>query len=629
MASQLPPLKLCRGASVCYQGKHHVIAQESGDLETLVLFDPDVSTLVTAQIKELTVLPSQAEKSEHDLSVIPQEAWAKALSIYEIIEPLAFIRRRTLEQVMERAIKAGVGVSTIYKWLHDFDRVGKVSVFLRKPRSDKGKRGISPEAEAIIEATIKTYYLSEQKFSPAKVAAKVDIECKLQGVEPPHSCTVRNRIKEISRYEKTKAREGRKAVDEQALLIKRHFDDAVVPLQLVQVDHTPLDISIVDDIHRLPVGRPWLTLLIDVFSRMVLGFSISLDPPGNLSLGLCLSHAILPKDKWLHKYGIDSKWPCWGKPRTIHADNAKEFRGEMLTNACMEYGINMEWRPVATPRYGAHIERYLGTLNSAIHALPGTTFSNVIKKGEYDSEGKAVLTLTELEAWVADQIVGVYHNDHHSQIGMPPIEKWKKGLIGSKRSPGIGVPEIVSNEQKLKLDLMPFELRTVQDYGITWDNIEYRHDILRRWVNEMDPDQPKLKRKFICRRDPRDVSVIWFWDPGVNEYFAIPYRNTSHPPISLWELKAAKKAAEEENTVGPLDENQIFRSYERQQRLVSNAKEQTKKVRRADQRSRLGLQNSAAHIPRRLLVPSTDAEIGEKVPADQRAGIQPFEIDEE
>jgi putative transposase len=407
MTSQLPPLRLLRGASVCYRGRHHVIAQESGDIETLVLFDPESSLLVTAQIKELSVLPKQIEKSELDLSVISEEAWAKALKIYSIIEPLAFMRRRTIAQVRQRAESCGVGVSTIYKWLHDFDRIGKVSVFLRKTRIDKGKRGISPEAEAVIEAVIKKHYLSEQKLSPAKVAAKIDIECKLQGIEPPHPCTVRNRIKEISRYEKTKAREGRKAADEQTLLIKRHFDDAVVPLQLVQVDHTPLDISVVDDVHRLPIGRPWLTLLIDVCSRMVLGFCISLDPPGNLSLGLCLSQAFLPKDKWLHKHGIDSKWPCWGKPRTIHADNAKEFRGEMLTKACMEYGINMEWRPVATPRYGAHIERYLGTLNSAIHALPGTTFSNVIKKGEYEPEQKAVLTLSELEAWITDQITGI------------------------------------------------------------------------------------------------------------------------------------------------------------------------------------------------------------------------------
>lgn len=628
MTSKLPLLKFTRGTSVCYQNRHYVIAQESGDLETVSLFDSENSCLVTALIKDLTAFPTRVEKPEIDLPVVTEEAWAKALDIFKIIEPLAFLRRRSLAQVKERAQQCGVGVSTLYGWLKDFDRIGKVSVFLRKTRSDKGKRAVSLEAEAVIKKVLEEHYLSEQKLSPAKVAKIIDFECKQKSIAPPHSCTVRNRIKEISRYEKTKAREGRKAADEQSLIIKRHFDDPIAPLQLVQVDHTPIDLSLVDDVYRQPIGRPWLTLLIDVFSRMVLGFVISLDPPGNLSLGLCLSHAFLPKEKWLSKLGIESKWPCWGIPRTIHADNAKEFRGEMLTLACREYGINLEWRPVATPRYGAHIERYLGTLNSSIHALPGTTFSNVAQKGEYDPDGKAVMTLAELEQWVTYQIIDIYHQEKHSGIGMPPLEKWKQGLIGTKRSPGIGMPARISNELKLKLDLMPFELRTVQDYGITWDHIEYRHDILRRWVNEMDPDQPKLKRKFVCRRDPRDVSVIWFWDPGVCEYFPIPYRNTSHPAISLWELRASTRQAEQENIVGPMDEMKIFAAYEHQRQIENQAKEKTKKIRRQEQRTRLGLKNSIAHVPRQSDVDDNIPEARQKVPAHQRRDIKPFEVDE-
>jgi len=42
-----------------------------------------------------------------------------------------------------------------------------------------------------------------------------------------------------------------------------------------------------------------LTLAIDVYSRMVVGFCISLDPPGAISTGLCIAHAVLPKEAWL------------------------------------------------------------------------------------------------------------------------------------------------------------------------------------------------------------------------------------------------------------------------------------------------------------------------------------------
>ena len=62
------------------------------------------------------------------------------------------------------------------------------------------------------------------------------------------------------------------------------------------MDHTKLDIILVDDIHRRPIGRPWITLAMDVFSRVVAGSYVSFDPPGALSTGLCLAHGILPKD---------------------------------------------------------------------------------------------------------------------------------------------------------------------------------------------------------------------------------------------------------------------------------------------------------------------------------------------
>jgi hypothetical protein len=67
----------------------------------------------------------------------------------------------------------------------------------------------------------------------------------------------------------------------------------------------------------------------------------------------------------------------------IHLDNAKEFHGEMLRRACEQYGIHLEYRPVAQPHMGRHIERLLGTLMRALHELPGATFSSPQQRGRY------------------------------------------------------------------------------------------------------------------------------------------------------------------------------------------------------------------------------------------------------
>ena len=105
-----------------------------------------------------------------------------------------------------------------------------------------------------------------------------------------------------------------------------------------------------------------MTLVMDVFSRAVLGFHISLDAPGAAAAGACVANAILPKERFLENFPkVRSQWNCWGKPRKLHMDNAGEFRGRMMRMACVNHGITLEWRPVRRPEYGEHIERIMGT----------------------------------------------------------------------------------------------------------------------------------------------------------------------------------------------------------------------------------------------------------------------------
>jgi putative transposase len=585
------------GSSVLYRGKPHVIRQESHDLATVMLYDEESGKLVEAKIEDLSPCALSSAPPTQDLAAINDEDWQEAKKIYDIIQPLLGKPNRTKADVLDRAVACNVHYVSIYRWIRQFESIGKVSVFLRSERKDKGKKLLSAEVEKIIADVIEAHYLSNQRWSPAKVCREIDRRCKRNKLELPHFNTIRNRLKRLDTYNTTKARFGTKAAEAEKLLLQGRFPGADVPLAVVQVDHTVVDIILVDSIHRQSIGRPWLTLLIDVCSRMILGFYISFDPPGNLSLGLCLAHAFMPKEKWLAGFGINTKWPCWGLPRTIHADNAKEFRGTMLQKACQEYGVNLEWRPVAKPRYGAHIERLLGTLNEEIHGLAGTTFSGIDEKGEYDSDGEATMSLDEFEAWFTHLCVDIYHQRPHSALGMPPIFKWQEGLLGTKKQAGIGVPARVGDERKLKLDLMPFETRTVQHYGIVWDHIEYQHDVLRRWVNEPDPANPKHKQKFLCRRDPRDISVIWFYDPEVCQYYAIPYRNTAHPAISIWELREAEKRVQAERPDVLIDENLIFQAYDKMQEIEESARKLTKKVRRNKERSRLGIASAREHLP--------------------------------
>jgi len=134
---------------------------------------------------------------------------------------------------------------------------------------------------------------------------------------------------------------------------------------------------------------------------------------------------------------------------------------------------------------------------------------------------------------------------------------------------------------------MPYAERTVQPHGITLDEIHYYDDILRPWISAADPSdgRGKRKRKFIIRRDPRDISRVHFYDPELKQYFELPYRHTAHPPISVWELREARRRLQEEGQKA-VNEGLLFDAYNRLRVLETEAMYETKKARRAAQRRR-------------------------------------------
>lgn len=584
------------------------------DFDAVLVRDAQTGQVRRTRLTELQPATPTATLTPPGLEELAEEDWQTAQRRLDVIRPLVHKRGRTRNEVSQRAREFGLHPNTVYKWLTVYEATGRLTSLMPKMRRDKGAPKLSADIEAIIQASIEDVYLTSQRKPISRVCDDVRRRCLNAGLEPPHANTIRNRIAQLAEPLRTKRRDGKKAASEAFSPIEGEFPGADWPLAVVQVDHTKLDIILVDDRHRRPIGRPWITLAIDVFSRMVAGFYVSFDPPGALSTGLCLAHAILPKEQWLARHDLDTEWPVWGFPKTLHMDNAKEFRGLMLQRACAEYGIDIDWRPVARPHFGGHIERLLGTASKEIHTLPGTTFSNPQQRGAYDSEGKAVLTLSEFETWLVVYIAKVYHQRTHSMLGMSPLAKYREGVFGSEYRPGVGLPARIADEDRLRLDFTPFLERTIQDYGVVIDDVHYYHDVLRRWIGAKDPTSPKTKRKFVFRRDPRDISAIWFFDPELRTYYPIPYRDTSHPAISLWELREAERLVKQAGKAP--DERALFDAYDRMRAIEEEAQVKTKAVRRAQQRRRDSLGADKPSVAK-----AQAAEAGTIAPA----AIEPFE----
>ncbi|MHB8391678.1 MAG: transposase [Acidobacteriaceae bacterium] len=582
------------GAIVSSGGKAYCVKrfESSGSILARDLTTGADLTLQLADLASSSI--DDKETTREDLGEMPDEAWERACEHYQIIAPLLEAPGE-VEAIRSAARTHEVSVPTLYRWMKAFRESGLVSSLVRKRRSDAGSAKIDPRAEEIISKILQERFLKSQKLKLKRTYMEVGVLCRKAGVRIPHANTFAQRVHAIAPEVKARTREGRNA----ALKFRAQrgsFPGADHPYAVLQIDHTPVDIILVDEIHRLPIGRPWITVAIDVFSRLVAGWYISFDPPGTLGTGMCIANAILSKEQRLAELDLAFPWPCQGLPVLIHLDNAKEFRGETLSSACQEWGIHLKFRKVKKPNYGGHIERLLGTLLTEIHALPGTTFSKPDKRENYNSEAHAAMTLKEFEQWLGNLILGIYHQRVHSVLNVTPLRRYQEGILGSEALPGIGQLPIVSDPEKLRTDLLPFERRTVQTKGIQIDNIFYYADVLQRWIGAREPGKLRKKRKFIVRCDPRNISSQLFYDPELKRYFRIPYRDVKHPPMSLWELRAVQRHLREQGKKD-VDEDTIFAAFEKMLQIEESAKTSTRKARLGQERRRHHAATAPITIP--------------------------------
>lgn len=532
-------------------------------------------------------LMNDKKKKTTDLGAISNDIWKPASEQHVLIKELFEMGRynRSKKDIENVATKLNKSPQTIYRLLAKYEKDDSVMTFIPKERVDKGSTKLSEEVEAIIQESIRRLLMKREFGTYKDVYRDVRMTCLKSELKSPGISTIRDRFLKVAEKDRVASRQGKKVAKEKFTPLRGSFPGANHPLDVIQIDHTLADLIIVDEIYRKPIGRPILTIAIDVYSRVLMGFNLWLEAPSAASVGLCLAHAMLPKGAWLAERGINADWPCFGKPRKIHTDNAKEFRGNVLGRACQSYGIDLEQRPKGSPNYGGNVERSFGSFMRKTHNLEGTTFSNTKSKFEYDSSGMALLTLKEFEYWFTIYITKIYHQEFHDGINTTPIARYEQGINGDDGQLPIGLPEKFWDEKRLRLDFMPFVERTVQEYGVLLDHIKYYDDILRTRIHEKDPKNPKSARNFIFRRDPSDISIIYFWDPELKAYFEIPYAHLGRPPASLWEVRAAIREQKAKGKAA-VDENIIFQGITEMREIESRAAFLKKGARRNEQRRR-------------------------------------------
>ena len=499
-------------------------------------------------------------RTQGQLERFEEKRWKQ---IERIAQALRALGGDPLTQPRAQALAKRLGVHwrTIYRYRARLAQIGESTAIAGRTRGWKPLVSrLSFKQEQAIEQAIATLRKKPGAVRVVDLVEEVGARCRLLRAPCPSRPAIDRRLKRtagVRVHRRGVAAPGNAdpRISPGPFIVRR-------PLDVVQIDHTPMDIVVVDDLYRQPLGKPYLTLATDVATRCIVGFVISFVPPGASTVSLCMTLIVSPKDAWLKQLGVSGTWPMAGLPKTLHLDGAAEFKSKALRRGCDQYGIELVYRE--RPHHGGHIERLIGTKMSKLKKLPGATGGSPKARKAHDPDKHSAMTLGELEAWFALQIVGRHHQDPHRGLkGGTPSGAWALHHV-----PGVGPGPL----KRFRIAFLPAVTRTLRRDGIVFQHLRYWHPIFSQWLATRD----KLTLHF----DPRNLSKLYV--PHENDYLEVPYAELRQPPVSLRETDAAARHLREsgQKTINPA---LLIEAIEKQREIVRLAQAKTRKMRRKQQ----------------------------------------------
>ena len=589
------------GMYVFYQGKKVLILKVTG-VQSMVQL-PETGEQILVDNENLSKIPKEpmvvVERQSISWLVATPEQRERALLWHKIIQEYLEIppNQRTLAIAESIARPHGKSAQSLYVWLRHYDSTVDSLLPRRQIKTNVNYNPrVNSQVEKIIKEAIENAYSPKtkeerqiarwQRISVQAIYENIKSTCLSHQPSPlsvPSERTISRRIKQILGLKTLVTETVGKKAGSRYESFQGHFEEASFPNAIWQIDHTLLDVVIVDDKGR-PIGRAWFTAVIDPYSRCVPGFRVSLDPPSFGMVGLVLTRAILPKKPWLEQIdpAINYPTPFYGRPRVIYCDNAKEFRSKALEEACQRYEIEINWRPTKKPNFGGHIERLMGTFATKLKVLPGAVLKPGKTPDDYAPEKYASYTLPDLEKWLAHEIFGIYHHEAHAGIGFEtPLYRFEKGLRELT-----GAPEVISGleAKKLQIFLMPSFEATVQRDGITQHYIVWKSDIFTRIIGHYGTGAGKsFRTRFYF--DPANMKIIYFVNPfDTHGNFAQAIWQINQPGYSEWEVKEVQRKLKEQlqkSSSDAANQAAMFHALSEQRRIREKQADQSKDMRRA------------------------------------------------
>jgi putative transposase len=394
------------------------------------------------------------------LAHLSEPARVYALQRFQVIRP--FLENDV--PLTEVAKHERIPLRTLWNWIKRY-RLGGVAALARQTRIDlKKRRELSPILTEVAEGLA----LQKPRLSIAVIHRKVFAFAQSKDQVPPSYATVYRIVRKLNPALLTLAHEGAKVYCETFDLI--HRQEAEEPNAVWQADHTELDIWVIDD--KGQRKKPWLTIILDDYSRAIAGYFLSFNAPSAIQTALALRQAIWRKEI--------SGWHICGIPQVLYTDHGSDFTSKHIEQVAADLKFRLVFSTAGKPRGRGKVERFFQTLSQVfLSRFPGEHGKHVAK-----------LRLDDLARELEMFLVGEYLVTPHSTTKIAPQARWDgEGFI----------PQMPQSLEQLDLLLLTVaKERCVHQDGIRFSGLRYIDPTLAAYVGE----------KVILRYDPRDMAEV-------------------------------------------------------------------------------------------------------------------------
>ncbi|MEM1368243.1 MAG: Mu transposase C-terminal domain-containing protein [Cyanobacteria bacterium P01_H01_bin.15] len=500
---------------------------------------------------------------------------------YRLIEWLSSSPNRRVKGARKRQVAATLSISTrqVERLLNAYygdrlDENGGVE------RSDKGThQRLGDYWPAYIREVYEKSQKENHPLKPADVVREVKrhaiVDLGHEAGDYPHPATVYRILKPLVEQQKRRKKIRNPgsgswlAVETRAgKILKADFSN-----QIVQCDHTKLDIRIVDESGDVLSWRPWLTTVIDTFSSGLLGYHLWHKQPGTHEVALTLRHAALPKT-YPSDYGLEKTWDICGLPlQYFFTDGGKDLaRSNHIKTIGQILGFACEIR--SRPIQGGIVERLFKTINTQLlDQQPGYQRNRATKEDIAKAEKAACLRLEDVDKLLTSYFCDDYnHQPYPKDPRETRFERWLRGM-GSK------LPEPLK-ERELDICLMKEEQRVVQAHGsVYFQNLTYRCEGLRSRRGEY----------VTLQYDPDNILRLYIYEQRVGDKSGsfIGYAHAINMDSQVLSLDEVKRLNKEKSSARRSHSNYDALLAQGKRKALVETKKQAKKERQRTEQSKL------------------------------------------